>query len=103
MNNQMLLNKHAHGRMIGSRLVAAPLRDQLEETLAQQKGDVSLDFSGVVVTQSFVDELIGVLVLRHGEDILKRMIFKGCSADVRAIIEFVATDRCDQYVKSHTH
>ncbi|MFY9261854.1 MAG: STAS-like domain-containing protein [Gallionella sp.] len=103
MNNQILLNQYAHGRMVGSRFVATPLRDQLEETLAQQSGDVSLDFSGIMVTQSFVDELIGVLLLKHGEDILKRLVFKGCSADVRAIIEFVATDRCDQYVKSHTH
>lgn len=65
--------------------------------------EVVLDFSGISATQSFVDELIGVLILRHGPDILSRIIFKSCSDDVRAIIEFVAADRCDQYIKSNTH
>lgn len=103
MENKILLNNHTHGRMVGSRFAATPIREQLEKTLARQKGDVSLDFSGVVATQSFVDELIGVLLLKNGVSVLERVIFKGCSPDVRAIIEFVATDRCDQYMKSHTH
>lgn len=103
MNIKILLNQHAHGRLAGSRLVAAPLREELEVALAQQGAEVILDFSGITATQSFVDELIGVLVLRHGPDILARIVFKGCSDDVRAIIEFVVTDRCDQHIKSRTH
>lgn len=103
MNRQILLNQHAHGHLVGSRMAAAPVREELEITLAQVGAEVVLDFSGISATQSFVDELIGVLVLRHGPDILSRIIFKGCSDDVRAIIEFVAADRCDQYIKAHTH
>ncbi len=103
MNTQILLNQHAHGHLVGSRLAAAPLREDLEVALAQQGAEVVLDFSGITATQSFVDELVGVLVLRHGPDVLARIIFKGCSDDVRAIIEFVAADRCDQYLKAHSH
>jgi hypothetical protein len=89
--------------MVGSRMAAAPCREDLEITLAQVGAEVVLDFSGISATQSFVDELVGVLVLRHGPDILSRIVFKGCSDDVRAIIEFVVADRCDQYIKSNTH
>ena len=84
-------------------MVAAPLREKLEVALAQQGTEVVLDFTGITATQSFVDELVGVLVLRHGPDVLARIIFKGCSDDVQAIIEFVAADRCDQFIKSHSH
>ncbi|MBU1425225.1 MAG: STAS-like domain-containing protein [Gammaproteobacteria bacterium] len=103
MNRQIHLNQHAHGHMVGSRMAAAPVREDLEITLAQVGAEVVLDFTGISATQSFVDELVGVLVLRHGPDILSRIIFKGCSDDVRAIIEFVVADRCDQYIKSNTH
>lgn len=103
MNIQILINQHAHGRLVGSRLSAAPIREELEVALAQANTEVVLDFSGITATQSFVDELVGVMVLRHGPDVLARLVFKGCSDDVRAIIEFVAADRCDQYIKSHSH
>lgn len=103
MNKQVHLRQYAHGHLIGSRFTAAPLREQLEVTLAQQDAEVILDFSGIAITQSFVDELVGVLVLRHGLDVLSRIIFKGCSDDVRAIIEFVVSDRCNQYITLHTH
>lgn len=76
MNVQILLNQYENGRLLGARLTA---------------------------TQSFIDELVGVLILRHGPDILLRMVFKGCSDEVRAMVEFVASDRCDQYIKLHTH
>jgi hypothetical protein len=65
--------------------------------------EVALDFSGVEATQSFIDELVGVLILKHGPDILDRLIFKACTENVRAIVEFVAADRCDQYLKQHSH
>lgn len=103
MNRQIHLNQLAHGHLVGSRMAAAPVREELEVTLAQADAEVILDFSGISATQSFVDELVGVLVLRHGPDVLSRIVFKGCSEDVRAIIEFVAADRCDQYIKANTH
>lgn len=103
MNKQIHLNQHAYGHLVGSRMAAAPVREELEIALAQTGIDVILDFSGVGATQSFIDELIGVLVLSRGPDFLSRLVFKGCSDDVRAIIEFVVADRSDQFIKSNSH
>ena len=88
--------------MIGARETAVPLRLQVEESLASGL-DVVFDFSGVEVTQSFIDALIGALILKRGTDVLEQIVFKSCSDDVRAIIEFVAADRADQYFKAHSH
>lgn len=102
MRSHITLTQYARGHLVGARLTAVPLREQVQAALAQG-AEVVLDFSSVEATQSFIDELIGVLILRHGPDILERLIFKSCSDDVRAIIEFVAADRCDQYIKTHSH
>jgi hypothetical protein len=39
------------------------------------------------------------MILKCGPGVLDQMVFKSCSDDVRAIIEFVADDRADQYLK----
>lgn len=62
--------------------------------------EVVLDFSSVEVTQAFIDELIGALILRHGPSVLDCLIFRSCSDNARAIIEFVVADRCDQHDKA---
>jgi hypothetical protein len=51
----------------------------------------------VEATQSFIDELLGVLVLEQGPGVVERMIFRSCSKDVKAIINFVLGDRIDQH------
>lgn len=102
MRTSVLLHAYAHGRLVGPRLSAAPIREEIEISLAKG-GEVVLDFSGVEATQSFIDGLVGVLVLQKGPDVLERLIFKSCSDDVRAILQFVAADRCDQYIKTHSH
>jgi len=102
MRSHIALTQYARGHLVGARSTAMPLREQVEEVLAQGT-EVVFDFSSVEATQSFIDELVGVLILRHGPDILDHLIFKSCSDDVRAIIEFVAADRCDQYIKKHSH
>lgn len=102
MRSHIALNQYARGHLVGARATAMPLRVQVEEALAQSI-EVVFDFSAVEATQSFIDELVGVLILRHGPNVLDRLVFKSCSDDVRAIIEFVAADRCDQYIQSHSH
>lgn len=102
MRTSVLLQAYAHGRLVGPRLSAASLKDEIEVALADG-AEVVLDFSGVEATQSFIDGLVGTLILQSGPDILARMVFKSCSDDVRAILEFVAADRCDQYLKQHMH
>lgn len=98
----VMLNTQAKGRLASVRYNAIPVREQAEMALLQDR-EVVFDFIGIAVTQSFVDELIGALILKHGPAILERIIFKNCADDTRAIIEFVATDRCDQYLRSRTH
>ena len=82
----------------GSRPNAVPLRKQIESALDAGE-DVTIDFSGVEATQSYVDELIGVLVLRRGAETLSKLSFRGCSNDLKAIIRFVVSDRSLQRLK----
>jgi hypothetical protein len=102
MRTQISLLEYSHGRLIGARATAVPLRLQVEEALVGG-ADVVFDFAGIEVTQSFIDALIGELILKRGPDVLAQMVFKACSDEVRAIIEFVASDRADQYRKAHSH
>jgi STAS-like domain of unknown function (DUF4325) len=83
--------------ILGTRSVAVPLRQQVESTLQNQSGSICLDFAGVTVTQAYMDELLGVLILRYGPSLLDRVAFKTCSDDVQAVIRFVATARIRDY------
>ncbi len=102
MRSELFLANLARGRFIGTRATAAQLREQVVIALTQGN-EVVFDFTGIDAAHSFVDELIGALILRRGPDILNRLIFKSCSDDLRAVIEFVAADRCDQYIKANSH
>lgn len=88
---------------LSRREVAQPLRDLIDEHLAA--GDtVEVDCLGADATQSFVDELIGILILERGPEVLNFLRFRGCSADMKAIIQFVVTDRAEQHSKQpHFH
>lgn len=102
MRTSVQLNAYANGRLLGPRLAAAPIRKKIEIALAIGN-DIVLDFSNIEATQSFIDELVGFLILQRGPDVLGRIIFKSCSDDVKAILQFVAADRCDQFKTTHTH
>src|SRR4051812_14913375 len=91
-----LFEKAHHAKFLGTRHRAKELRKELQQIL-DRGGELILDFSGFDATQSFIDELIGQLVLRQGEAILNRVAFKGCSEDVEAIIRFVVSDRIVQF------
>jgi hypothetical protein len=99
MTTQIVLQQHALGRMIGMRSSAVPIRQSIE--LALKDGhEVEVNFTGVEVTQSFVDELLGALILRDGPEIMQRLILKGCSEQTRGIVKFVAMDRSEQFLSS---
>ncbi|MHB1677387.1 MAG: STAS-like domain-containing protein [Sulfuriferula sp.] len=102
MDSSVLPQTYAHDRIVGSRLSATPIREQIAIALAQ-KAEVVLDFSSIEATQSCIDGLVGILVLQRGPDVLERLVFKSCSDDVKAILQFVVADRCDQYLKAHSH
>ncbi|MDR7375477.1 hypothetical protein J2X19_000135 [Rhodoferax ferrireducens] len=83
-------------RSLGTRPAAIPYRQQIETSIELGKVIV-LDFAGVEATQSFVDELIGVVVLHHGRSVLELVKFRGCSDDMKAVIRFVISDRARQH------
>ena len=93
---------HADVPFLGTRVRARELREKLEVLLANA-AEVEVNFSGVTVSQSFADELVGVMLLQHGPDILTRLVFKGCSNSVKGLIEFVVADRYDEYMATRAH
>lgn len=99
MRTEIVLQPVASGRMVGMRSNAVPLRKQVELAISGGK-DVAINFQGVEATQSFVDELVGALILKHGPGVLSRVVFQNCSDSVRAIVRFVAADRADQFARS---
>lgn len=96
---QIALQQHALGSMMGMRSSAVPIRLQIEQALGTGQ-EVVVNFSGVAVTQSFVDELLGALILRDGPSVLQKIILKGCSEETRGIIRFVASDRAEQFLQA---
>lgn len=100
MNTALTLAGYTQGQLLGSRQRGLGLRQELEGLLDQQP-HVTIDFTGMNATQSFVDELIGVLVYHYGPDFLKRLSFKGCSDDVRTVIRLVVQERVKDYRARH--
>ena len=86
------------GRALGSRARASALREQVEAALDAGER-VVLDFDGVQATQSFVDELIGVVVLERGSAVLQSVSFKRCSTEMKGILSFVVSDRVRQHAQ----
>lgn len=70
--------------------VAAAIRHQDIAPQIDEGRDVTLDFSGVTLaTQSFVHALISDVLRRHGEPVLGRLVFKGCTGAIKGIIATV--------------
>lgn len=92
----LVINLALQGKALGSRPQAVPLRSEIEAALDLGE-KVVLDFNGVEATQSFVDELVGVLVLRDGPAVLSSVTFKRCSPNLKSIVNFVASDRARQH------
>lgn len=102
MTHLVHLSSTSNSKTIGIRALAIPVRHEVEEALKRGE-EVVIDFSGVGVTQSFADELIGAIVLKEGPNLLSRMVFKGCSDDVQRILKFVTADRSEQFRQSNRH
>ncbi len=96
------LSDRANANFLGTRFLARPLRQQLETALEEHR-NVTIDFSTISVTQSFIDELMGILILKNGPDLISRIAFKKCSTDVKEIIRLVIGKRINDYRKTHQH
>ena len=50
--------------------------------------EIVIDFTGVRnANSSFVNALVSGLVEKHGEDVLKVLVFKGCNPAIRVLVE----------------
>lgn len=95
MDAIVLRSYAAGGRLLGTRAAAVGVRSVIESRL-MNASDIEIDFDGTAPTQSFIDELIGALVLKHGEGVLDHLVLKNCSAEAKQIVHFVISDRIDQ-------
>jgi len=84
--------KELAGDFLGTRVEGRALRLELDRCL-KTAGQVRLDFTGVSITQSCADELVGVAIAQAGQPLLDRLVFANCSLTVRAILELVISSR----------
>jgi STAS-like domain of unknown function (DUF4325) len=82
--------------VLGTRYSAIDFRERIEGQLESCRS-VELNFAGAFVTQSFVDELLGPLILRMGASALERLTFSGCSEEAKAIVRLVIAARIRDY------
>ena len=82
--------------VLGTRHSAIDFRNRIGRQLDTCQ-TVQIDFRGIFVTQSFVDELFGPLILRMGPTLLERVVFSGCSDDTRAILNLVFASRLQDF------
>ena len=92
MHHPISLSELTGLQILGTRHSAKRIRRLVSEKIASA-GSAVIDFRSVTLTQSFADELLGPLILEHGPAVLKKLAFKSCSEDARAVITFVVSQR----------
>ncbi len=86
----IILIKPVAGGFAEDKDIAAGLREEQIHPALVAGDRVVLDFTGVrVATQSFIHAVISEVLRTHGETVLSRLSFKGCSTAVKGIIETV--------------
>ena len=83
--------------VLGTGHSAIHFRGRIEQQL-ESYPSVEIGFAGAFVTQSFVDELLGPLILRMGPIALERLAFSGCGEEAKAILKLVIAGR----LRDHT-
>jgi hypothetical protein len=101
MTRAIQISTFSNLNLLGTRFIAKSIRESIEEALSHPD-DAEVDFSGVEVTQSFIDELLGPLLLRWGPQLLTRLAFRGCSENAQAVIRFVVAGRLSEFAKNHS-
>ncbi len=78
------------GNFAGSRESGLKVRTDIERKLVDQKG-ITLDFAGIdMITQSFGDEILGILTRNKGIDFIKENIrLVNHNDDIREILNYV--------------
>lgn len=99
MQTQIRLSRDSSIRTYGMRASAIHYRTEIERSLSSGES-VVIDFAGNDVTQSFVDELIGALILKEGRQVVSRLAFKTAptmskeSLNLWSMIEFDSCKKC---------
>lgn len=91
---RLVLREHAAAPLLASRTMGARLRRLIELALSDEQ-IVQIDFSDIGVTQSFTDELVGVLAYKYGPAVMQSIQFRGCTTDHQKIIKFVVNHRLE--------
>ncbi len=75
---------------IGSRGTGEKIRNKIKNEI-DTGGKVTLDFGGIeIITQSFADEMIGILVRAFGVDyIRKKLLLVNANEDIKRTLNFV--------------
>jgi hypothetical protein len=79
-------------KFLGSRYAARPYRHAVSSCLTYE-AEVCIDFGGVAVGTSFIDELVGGLIVAHGSRIVDRLVFENCDPNTRGLLQFVVATR----------
>lgn len=67
---------------------AARYRAERIESALASGNSIVLNFSGVrIANSSFMNALVAGVVQRHGEEVLDRIIFKGCNPVLHVLVE----------------
>ncbi|HHB95027.1 MAG TPA: DUF4325 domain-containing protein [Campylobacterales bacterium] len=82
----------------GSRKVGEIVREDIQNKLSKRNNGVTLDFVGVnMITQSFGDEIIGIMTRVHGIAFIKHNIrLVNHNNDIKDILNYVV-----RYSKKH--
>lgn len=74
---------------LGTRFSGKKLRSELEKLL-EVNSKIILDFSDIeVMTQSFCDESIGVLIRQKGDKVLEKLVFRKANKAIKEVILMV--------------
>lgn len=85
----------ALGEFLGTRALGARVRESIRAKIRASTGPVIVDFSEVQgITQSFADEAFRKLIVEIGPAEASRIVIRGGSDDVRAVLRY-ATSRRD--------
>lgn len=82
----------------GTRYLGRGLREKLQGLLSDEEvTEIRIDFANHGVTQSFLDEFLGVLVVSSGETLVSRLIFANCTHQTRALLNLVIGSRLNDH------
>lgn len=76
---------------IGSRQIGKVVREKIEKDIKDGAKNSTIDFAGIQsVTQSFADEVIGILIRKYGATFIRDRVFLvNHNEDIRSTFNFV--------------